>query len=194
MARTAAPARKKRGAWLRGRAPAALACAIAVFAGGCIRIPLHRHRSGPAADWSQVTIARPRVAERTVAAAAEEPALELEAPLGPFIVIETEGPVRPRSVAAPPAPPMETPAIAPEISEQESAEAQRETRQNLAMAERILSRTRGRTLSAEQADLAEKIRGFARDARAAAREGDWMRARNLAEKAQLLSQELVSTL
>ncbi len=139
-----------------------------------------------------MTIARPRAAERTAAAATEE--LELEAPLGPFILIETGEPARPHSAAAPAATPMKTPAIVPEISAQESAEAQRETRQNLAMAERILTRTRERALSAEQADLAGKIRGFARDARTAAREGDWMRARNLAEKAQLLSQELARTL
>ena len=172
----------------------ALACALAVLAGGCIRLPFRRHRQPPMPDWSQVTIARPHVAERTAAAAAEEPELELEAPLGPLLVIETEGPARPRGVAVPAATPVETPAIVPQISEQESAEAQRETRRNLAMAERILIRTRGRTLSAEQADLAGKTRGFTIDARAAAREGDWMRARRLAEKAQLLSQELARTL
>jgi len=145
-------------------------------------------------DWSQVTVARPRVVERTAAPAAEEPELALEAPLGPFVMIETEEPARPRSVPVAAAAPVVTPAIVPQISEQESAEAQRETRQNLATAERILSRTRGRALSAEQADLTGKIRGFARDARAAAREGDWLRARSLAEKAQLLSQELAGLL
>jgi len=145
-------------------------------------------------DWSQATVARPRAAERTAAPAEEEPELELEAPLGPFVVIETEEPARPRSAAAATVTPLKTPVILPEIGAEESAEAQRETRQNLTLAERILSRTRGRALSPLQADLAGKIRGFARDARAAAREGDWMRARSLAEKAQLLSQELARAL
>jgi hypothetical protein len=45
-----------------------------------------------------------------------------------------------------------------------------------------------------QADLASKARGFVSDARDAARAGDWDRARSLAKKAQILSQELLDSL
>jgi len=53
---------------------------------------------------------------------------------------------------------------------------------------------RGKTLSAAQTDLVSKIRGFINDARAAAQITDWSRARSLAKKAQVLSEELASSL
>ena len=51
--------------------------------------------------------------------------------------------------------------------------------------------TRGKRLNASQTDLVSKIKGFLKDAREAAQAGDWARARNLAKKAQVLSEELV---
>lgn len=189
MARTPAPARTKRDARLRRRAPVALACAVLFLASGCLRVPWHRNR--PATDWSQVSIPRPQRADTPAPPAAEEPAPEFAAPLGPFVLLETEEPARPHVAAVAAASPVETPAIAPQLSAEESEAAQRQTRQSLYIADRNLSRTRGRSLSPMQADLVEKIQGFAREARAASREGDWIRARNLAEKAQILSQELI---
>jgi hypothetical protein len=49
-------------------------------------------------------------------------------------------------------------------------------------------------LSAAQRDLVSKIRGFIKDAREAAQITDWSRARSLAKKAQVLSEELASSL
>jgi len=68
--------------------------------------------------------------------------------------------------------------------------ARQETNQNLSMAERNLAFVRGKTLNAVQTDLLSKIKGFLKDAREAAQAGDWKRARSLAKKAQVLSEEL----
>jgi hypothetical protein len=51
----------------------------------------------------------------------------------------------------------------------------------------------GKRLSAAQKDLTEKIRGFLAQAHDAIRAGDWVRALNLAEKARVLSDELVKS-
>ncbi len=77
---------------------------------------------------------------------------------------------------------------------QESSTFRQETNQSLNNAERNLSTTNGKPLNAVQADLASKVRGFIADAREAARSGDWARARNLAKKAQALSEELAGSL
>jgi len=52
----------------------------------------------------------------------------------------------------------------------------------------------GRQLNPTQSDLVEKIRGFLRQAREAIRDSDWLRAKNLAQKAQVLSAELINSL
>jgi hypothetical protein len=49
-------------------------------------------------------------------------------------------------------------------------------------------------LNAVQSDLASKVRSFISDAREAGRAGDWGRSRDLAKKAQVLSQELAGSL
>lgn len=162
------------------------------LASGCLHIPLHRNR--PATDWTLVSLPRPRLPEKPAPPAAPESAPEFPAPLGPFALLETEEPPRPHVAAVPTTTPVETPAIAPQITAEESEVAQRQTRQSLYIADRNLTQTRGHSLSPIQADLVEKIQSFAREARAASREGDWIRARNLAEKAQILSQELVRSL
>jgi outer membrane murein-binding lipoprotein Lpp len=65
---------------------------------------------------------------------------------------------------------------------------------SISEAEKNLARSQGRTLNATQSDLATKIKQFIGDAQAASREGDWTRARSLATKAQVLSEELASSL
>jgi hypothetical protein len=52
----------------------------------------------------------------------------------------------------------------------------------------------GKKLNAAQKDLVEKINGFLGQAREAIVAGDWVRAKNLAEKARVLSDELVKSL
>jgi hypothetical protein len=84
--------------------------------------------------------------------------------------------------------------ISPQLTAQETAAAQQETNQSLTIAEKNLAATRGKRLNAAQSDLASKIRGFLKDAREAAGSGDWSHARSLAKKAQVLSEELASSL
>jgi hypothetical protein len=64
----------------------------------------------------------------------------------------------------------------------------------LSVAERNIGSARGKTLNATQQDLASKVRSFMAEAREAANSGDWTRARNAAKKAEVLSQELASSL
>lgn len=51
----------------------------------------------------------------------------------------------------------------------------------------------GKQLNPTQTDLVGKIRAFLGQAREAIRDGDWLRALNLAKKAQVLSAELVGS-
>ena len=86
------------------------------------------------------------------------------------------------------------PIIAPQLSAQESATAQQETNQSLGIAGKNLAAARGKKLNAAQSDMISKINGFVKDAREAAQTGDWSRARSLAKKAEVLSNELIGSL
>lgn len=87
---------------------------------------------------------------------------------------------------------------APQISAQLSADDQaayeRRTNDDIAAAEKNLHSTDGKQLSAAQQDLVEKIRSFVSQSRDASKGGDLTRAQNLAQKARLLSVELVNSL
>ncbi len=61
-------------------------------------------------------------------------------------------------------------------------------------AEKNLQAAAGKQLNAAQKDLVEKINGFLGQAHEAIVAGDWVRAKNLAEKARVLSDELVKSL
>jgi len=65
---------------------------------------------------------------------------------------------------------------------------------SVAIAQRNLDAAKGRTLNPTQTDLASKVTSFLRESKDAVRDGDWTRARNLAKKAQLLSEELAASL
>lgn len=88
----------------------------------------------------------------------------------------------------------DVPQLAPQLSAAETSAAQQETNQSLGIAERNISSTDGKTLNAAQQDLASKVRSFIAEARDAAHNGDWIRARNAAKKAEVLSQELAGSL
>jgi len=86
------------------------------------------------------------------------------------------------------------PSLEPELSPAELSGAKADTQRSLDNVDRTLGRTQGRLLTASQRDLAAQIRGFADTAREASRGDDWSRARTLARKAEVLSQELAGTL
>ena len=84
--------------------------------------------------------------------------------------------------------------IAPQMSDAEASAARQQMTSSISEAEKNLARSQGKTLNATQSDLATKIKQFIGDAQSASREGDWTRARSLATKAQVLSEELASSL
>jgi len=129
----------------------------------------------------------------------EAPELTLEFPPLPSPLSISRQPVRPR---VPVQPPPETagsgkppaPSLEPELSAQEVSAAQRQINDSVMIAERNLNSARGRRLNPTQADLTSKVSSFLQESKQAARDGDWTRARNLAKKAQVLSEELVASL
>src|SRR5574337_650358 len=99
-------------------------------------------------------------------------------------------PVRPRPVPPEPVPPEPVPPkpappqISPRLSREEQAAAERQTQQAISEAEKNLQAAYGKKLNDAHQDLVEKIRGFLGQAREAMRAADWVRARNLAQKAR----------
>jgi len=161
-------------------------------------------RKRPSVPWASAVQARP-VLQTRVAGASQAPAEaapEFNWELPPFAAVlipVRSGPVRPHVAAATPAGAgsegerTAAPNIAPQLSPQESAAAQLEANQSMAIAEKNLAAIRGKKLNTAQSDLVSKINGFLKDAREAAQTGDWSRARSLAKKAEVLSTELVSS-
>jgi hypothetical protein len=181
------------------RIPAGIFFAIlgsaAILASGCAA------RKKPSILWSTAVLVRPIVPQFAPAADVEDPVpdLRLEIPPEAPPLFMRSAPVRPRRVV--PAPnqnsaPEKTdnPQIVPGLTTQEASSLQRETQQSLSSAERNLAATTGKSLNTTQSDLASKVRSFISDAREAGRTGDWERARDLAKKAQVLSEELAGSL
>ena len=84
--------------------------------------------------------------------------------------------------------------MSPRISRAELAEYEKKTNATITAAEKNMQAAYGKQLNATQEDMLEKIRGFLGQAREAMRANDWQRALNLAEKARVLSVELVNSL
>ena len=82
----------------------------------------------------------------------------------------------------------------PGLSPEEQATAEQRTRNEIKAAERSLQAAYGKQLNTAQHDLVEKIRGFLAQAHEAMRASDWVRARNLAQKAHVLSVDLLHSL
>ncbi len=176
-----------------------LSCVSFLF-GGC------SIRKRPSVPWATAVQVRPAVQPRpaTVSAVSEDPVPELRLELPPFpprLFYVRSMPPRPRAGVAPANGGNETekleapaPVIATQLTPQETSVAQQQTNQSLKVAEKNLQSARGKNLNAAQSDLVSKIKGFIKDAREAAQAGDWSRARSLAKKAQVLSEELVGSL
>lgn len=172
---------------------------LAFLSGGCVGF-FHRR---PHIPWATAVQVRPLPQAHTVPPDDPDfdaPVINLDlAPLLAMMVPIRTAPPRPHVNPAPPAASApagdaekpEAPTIAAQLSKEESAAAKQETNQSLDIAEKNLASTRNKQLNATQSDLVSKIKGFLKDAREAAKAGDWARARNLAKKAQVLSEELV---
>ncbi len=162
-------------------------------------------RRRPEIPWDTAVQVKPVTLQHTAEAngVSEDPLPELRFELPPFpgrLIPVRTAPPRPRTSAPPTtttgndAEKSGAPTIAPQLTPQEFAAAQQQTNESLGIAEKNLGAARGRKLSAAQTDLVSKIRGFIKDAREAAQITDWSRARSLAKKAQVLSEELASSL
>ena len=88
-----------------------------------------------------------------------------------------------------PAPPQ----ISPQLSARDLEATKKNTTANITTAEQNLQLANGKQLSASQKDLTEKIKGFLSQSHEAIMADDWVRAQNLAEKARVLSAELVKS-
>lgn len=126
----------------------------------------------------------------------EEPPPETPPP-APLPALAKRPAPRPRPAqpeTADPAPPKPAPPqISPQLSAKDLAAAQSNTTSNIKTAEEKLQLASGKQLSAAQKDLVEKISGFLGQAHEAILADDWVRAQNLADKARVLSNELVKS-
>jgi hypothetical protein len=124
---------------------------------------------------------------------APELSIAEEAPV-PRLVVFHGVPVKPK-VTPPPAhePAAEVksvePLMAPELSDDQVTAAKSAANDSMSTAERNLNLTRGKTLNVAQQDVVSKVMGFLDSAREAIKSNDWQRARILAKKAEVLSQE-----
>jgi hypothetical protein len=173
----------------------ALLCACGAWSCGCAtrRAPVKPVVNFVAVVYPVIPAAKPKAVE-------EPPDLEVEAlPAPPMIGPSRMQPAKPH-VATPATPEpsggekVVEPTIAPEVTTQEETEAKAESQHSLDVAEKNLSTTQGKKLNPMQADLASKVRGFTDNAREAMKSGDWVRAKNLSKKAEVLSEQLAASL
>ncbi|SRR5712692_4207112 len=103
-------------------------------------------------------------------------------------------PVQAETPDAQPTPPKPAPPqISPQLSAKDLETAKNHTTSEIMTADKNLQAANGKQLNAAQKDLVEKIRSFLAQSHEAIVADDWVRAENLAEKARVLSLELVKS-
>ncbi len=159
-----------------------LLCSLALVASGCRKRTVS---AAPPATHAPAAEPAPTVAPE------KKPVSPPESnSTPPSLSVPPAKPEPAKSAPPKPAPPQ----ISPRLTPEEEAAAERQTNEAINAAERNLQVAYGKQLNTAQHDLVEKIRGFLGQAREAMRAGDWIRARTLAQKAQVLSVELVNSL
>ena len=186
----------------------ALACALVFGAAGCTHehvhaaVPVAAPPLAPSPETDRpMTVAPDTDATPPLEAQQAPPAISPAAtPPEPVVIEPTAPPAPKRRPEEHPAQPEQPPAaqhapqIAPQISANDQSAYERKTADDIAAANRNLDQTNGKHLSAAQQDLADKIRSFVSQSQDAIKGGDWDRAQNLAQKARLLSTELLNSL
>lgn len=132
-------------------------------------------------------------------------------PPRPAAVPESEAPVQPaappsRTRPAPvaagprsaaPSPPQvrssPAPQLRPLLTPEEEQDLRRRIDRSLASAEQSLARARREPVHKDRQAAAERVRAFIEQAQQARRQGDLVRARSLAERAELLASDLAQT-
>jgi hypothetical protein len=177
--------------------------ALLILAAAVVLISGCAEKKARAYPWATAIQVRPALVSVKSPTAQDEadlaPDLRVELPPPPS---QLEGvrpvPARPR-VASPPTDSGSSgrdrsTLLAPQLTPQEVASAQQQFNESLRIAERNLQDVHERNLDAMQSDLLSKVTSFITESQEAAGEGDWTRARNLAKKAEVLSEELVNSL
>jgi hypothetical protein len=163
-----------------------------IFIGGCPSKPVHRDLG------KNGLIKPPRVVARDVDTT--PPVISPSAwPLPVILRLPPPNPPpirHPQNATEPENEPVKTeaPQISPQLSPDVLARAQASYEQNMRIAQQNLDSANGKRLNAIQEDMSDKIRGFLKQAQDAKAISDWSRASSLAEKARLLSDELVKSL
>jgi outer membrane biosynthesis protein TonB len=185
-----------------------LVCAVSIGAGGCGQKSVHAAAPVAAAPAAAAAERPMNIAPDTDATPPTEiveaaPTLPATAtPPPPAVTLSAPKPAPPRRPASDSAPAeaqseqathAPVPQIAPQLSPGDQASYQHKTEDDLSAAEKNLAETDGKQLNAAQRDLVGKIRSFASQSRDASKGGDWVRAQNLAQKARLLSAELINS-
>lgn len=185
-----------------------LACSLALGAAGCTHervraaIPVAAPPLAPSPETDRpMTIAPDTDATPPLEAQTTPPAIPATATPPAPVVIEPSAPPAPKRKPEehPPQAGQQpaahhAPQIAPQISASDQSMYARKTADDIAAAQHNLQQTNGKHLSAAQQDLADKIRSFVSQSEDAIKGGDWDRAQNLAQKARLLSTELLNSL
>ena len=183
-----------------------LACCLAFAAAGCAHKTVHASAPVPAPPAPAVA-----EAERPMTIAPDTDAVPpVEDTAAPPVVADDAAPPpapvatarAPRKPAEPPVPETATetasrppaPQISPQLSQVDQASYERKTNDDVEVAKKNLQAAKGKQLNAAQQDLVDKIRSFLAQSLDASKSGDWARAQNLAQKARLLSVELVNSL
>ena len=116
----------------------------------------------------------------------------------PNLSPKTDSPKRPVTTTPASSEPEEQkpapPEISPQISPSDQSQLQQQAGQYVTTAQQNLHRADGRDLNDTQKDMVDKIRGFLDQAQQAIQTSDWERAKNLSQKAYLLSLDLLKTL
>ena len=81
--------------------------------------------------------------------------------------------------------------LAPSVTDQQASQQRQSTTQLLAATDANLNKISARQLTSSQQDMVTQIRNYVQQAKAAENAGDLQRARNLAFKAQLLSDDVL---
>lgn len=185
-----------------------LACGLSFGSIGCARKQAHAAAPAPAPAAAPAATARPMTtapdtsAAPPVETAAAPPVVPADSVPPPVVAPEPRPPAPRRRAGEQPtaeaeAEPQARPAapqISPQLSPGDQATYERKTGDDISVAERNLQQASGRQLSEAQQDLVGKIRSFVAQSRDAGKDGDWARAQNLAQKARLLSVELLNSL
>jgi hypothetical protein len=178
----------------------AMLCALAAIVSGCAANQKPRARAFP---WASANNVRPVAPKNSSSDVSNEDlfadlGLDVPAPPSPVAGLPS-GPQRPRVAVvstgnnnASHVP--EAPMIAPQLSPEQTAQAQQQLSVSVGIAEKNIAASQGHSLNAMQSDLASKVRSFLEEAREAARVSDWTRASSAAKKAEVLSQELAGSL